>query len=86
MTLFFPSFPCIFPLFYWRLGGLSPYFDIVVVTLYLLLYILYGWLEALKYNTFSRLRVDKFSVDKWTNSPFIGGQKLRWVDKFSVDK
>lgn len=38
----------------------------------------------MKYKAFLRLRVDKISVDKWTKSPFIGGQNLRWVDKISV--
>lgn len=38
----------------------------------------------MKYKAFLRLRVDKISVHKWTKSPFIGGQILRWVDKNSV--
>ncbi len=37
----------------------------------------------MKYKAFLRLRVDKISVHKWTKSPFIGGQNLRWVDKIS---
>lgn len=58
-------------------GGVSPYFDIVVVTLYyFIVYFRKGRKPCI---------IRLFAVYRWTKSPLISGQNLRLsVDKISV--